>query len=139
MSMTEKQIKEYRRKLMDGTYMERAINGTAEIFLKGYAMVKLPYGEPDAEPETNNTEEKEMAKNTLQDVSDHLIEQIEWLMDRDDIKGAALTDEIRRTEAVVKASEQVVNIANTFIKAKALVGNAGGKIKLPELLEDKSK
>jgi hypothetical protein len=138
MSLTEKQIDEYRKKLGDSTYMKKAINRIAEEFstgYAGYAMIKLPC----AEPEINNTEEKEMAKNSLQDVSDHLIEQIEWLMDRDNIKGADLADEIRRTEAVVKASAQIVNIANTFVKAKALVDNAGGKIKFPALLEDKSK
>jgi hypothetical protein len=79
-----------------------------------------------------------MAKNSLNDLADHLFERIEWLTDRD-IKGAELTEEIERTEEVVKASAQIVNIANTFIKAKALADNSNGKIKLPTMLEDKSR
>jgi hypothetical protein len=31
-----------------------------------------------------------MAKNKLRDLSDHLFERIEWLADRDHIKGDAL-------------------------------------------------
>jgi uncharacterized protein YktA (UPF0223 family) len=78
-----------------------------------------------------------MAKNSLNDLADHLFERIEWLTDRD-VKGEELTEEIRRTEEVVKASEQIVNIANTFIKAKALADNSNGKTKLPAMLEDKT-
>jgi hypothetical protein len=117
--------------------MEKAINDIAEKIstgCAGYVMVKPPY----VEPETNNTEEKEMAKNSLYDLTDHLFERIEWLTDRD-IKGAELTEEIRRTESVVKASMQIVNIANTIVKAKIMADNSNGKIKLPAMIEDKTK
>jgi hypothetical protein len=137
MSLTEKQIKEYRRKLDDSKYMKEAINGIAGIgenFLTGNTIVKLPYVKSKIE----NTEEKEMAKNRLSDLNNHLFERIEWLTDRDHIKGEELTEEIKRTEAVVKVSMQIVNIANTIVKAKALIDNANGEIKLPEMLEDKT-
>jgi hypothetical protein len=83
-------------------------------------------------------EEKEMAKNSLYDLADHLFERIEWLGDRD-IKGEELVEEIKRTENIVKASTQIVNIANTLLKAQMVTDNAKGKMKLPGMLEDKSK
>jgi molybdopterin converting factor small subunit len=138
MSLTERQIEEYRRKLDDSKYMKQAINkiaGIDESFSTGDTIVILPYVEPKIE----NTEEKEMAKNSLYDLADHLFERIEWLKDRDDMKGEKLDEEIKRTEAVIKASEQIVQITNTFIKAKMVVDNASGKIKLPAMLEDKTK
>jgi hypothetical protein len=134
MSLTEKQIEEYRKKLRDGRYMKRAISGIAENFSTGFAMRELSH----AEPEINITEEKEMAKNSLYDLSNHLFERIEWVMDRD-IKGKELDEEIKRTESVIKASTQIVNIANVLVKAKALADNANGKIKLPAMLEDKTR
>ncbi|MDR1902557.1 MAG: hypothetical protein LBQ88_09790, partial [Treponema sp.] len=112
MSLTEKHIEEYRKKLRDGKYMERAISGVAEKFLTESAMV-ISY----AEPEINDTEEKEMAKNSLYDLNDHLFERIEWLTDQD-IKGEALYEEIRRTEAVVKVAEQINKNSNLLLRAK---------------------
>jgi hypothetical protein len=97
-------------------------------------MVKPLY----AEPEINSTEEKEMAKNTLGDLNDHLFERVEWLMDRD-VKNEELSEEIRRTETVVKVSMQIVNIANLIYKAKMAVEDSGGTMKLPAMLQDKSK
>jgi hypothetical protein len=79
-----------------------------------------------------------MAKNSMYDLADHLFERIEWLGDRD-VKGEELVEEIKRTEAMVKASMQIVNIANTITRAKAMVDNAHGEIKLPTMLEDKTK
>jgi hypothetical protein len=134
MSLTEKQIEEYREKLRDREYMGTAITGIAKIVSTGYAMAK----QPDAEPEINNTEGEEMAKNNVQDLCDHLFERIEWLADRD-VTGAELTEEIKRTEAIVKVSVQLVNIANAVTKAKTVAGNSNGKIKLPAMLEDKPK
>jgi hypothetical protein len=137
---TEKQIAEYRKKLRDSGYMKTAINGVAEKFLAGYARrVKPPsLAKPYAEPETSAKEENEMAKNSLYDLNDHLFERIEWLTDRD-VKGEELAEEIRRTEEVVKASAQIVNIANLLLKAKMVGDNANGKIKMPAMLEDKTK
>jgi hypothetical protein len=42
MSLTKKQIEEYRHRLKDNTYIEKANNGIAENFLTGAAVVKLP-------------------------------------------------------------------------------------------------
>jgi hypothetical protein len=134
MPLTEKQIEEYRKKLRNSEYMEKAISGIAEKFLTGYVMGKpIP-----AEPEINNTEGKEMAKNSLYDLNDHLFERIEWLTDRD-VKGEELLEEIKRTEAVVKVSTQILNNANLLLKAKTVAENASGKMKMPAMIEDKTK
>jgi hypothetical protein len=135
MSLTEKQIKKYREKLKDSRYMKKAINGVAVKFLTGSAMVEPTY----AEPETNDTEEKVMAKNSMQDLNDHLFERIEWLTDKDNVKGAELEEEIKRTEAVVKVAVQIAKNAEILLKAKALVKDTNGKISIPTMLEDKAK
>jgi hypothetical protein len=90
------------------------------------------------EPEINNTEEKEMAKNSLYDLNDHLFERVEWLGDRD-VKGEDLLEEIRRSEAIVKVSTQILNNANLLLKAKIAAANAPNEIKMPEMIEDKTK
>jgi uncharacterized protein YfeS len=114
--------------------MEMAISGIAEKLSTGCAMAELP----DAEPEINNMEEKKMAKNKLIDLNDHLFERIEWLTDRD-VKGDELTEEIKRTEVVVKVSEQIIKNADLIQRATLAAAKFGGKIKLPAMIEDKSK
>jgi hypothetical protein len=136
MSLTKKQIEEYRKKLRDSEYMGKAINGIADKLSElpiWHAAAELPY----AETEINNTEEKEMAKNSLYDLNDHLFERIEWLTDRD-IKGKELEEEIKRSEMVVKVSMQIQSNANLLLKAKTMAGNAGVKMKMPAMLEDKT-
>jgi hypothetical protein len=134
MSLTKKRIEKYRGKLKNGEYMERAISGVAEKFLTVLPVSALSH----AEPEINNTEEKEMAKNSLYDLNDHLFERIEWLADRD-VKGEELLEEIRRTDAIVKVSTQIVNNNSLLLKAKIAVDNSNGKMKLPAMLEDKTR
>jgi hypothetical protein len=114
--------------------MERAISGVAGKFLTGTQLVELPY----VEPQINNTEEKEMAKNSLYDLNDHLFERIEWLTDQD-VTGEKILEEIKRTEAVVKVSMQILNNANLLLKAKTVAENSSGKMKMPAMIEDKTK
>jgi hypothetical protein len=47
MPLTEKQIKEYRKKLGSKAYMETAINGLVEKFSAGHAVLKIPRVEPE--------------------------------------------------------------------------------------------
>jgi hypothetical protein len=93
---------------------------------------------PSAEPETNNTEEKEIVKNKWQDLNDHLFEQLEWLTDRD-IKGGELTEEIKRAQMVVKVSDQILKGFDLYHRASSSVAKFGGKMKLPMMIEDKDK
>jgi hypothetical protein len=133
--MTEKKIEEYRKKLKDNEYMEMAISGIAEKLSTGCVMaVELPY----TEPEINNTEEKEMAKNKWQDLNDHLFEQLEWLTDRD-VKGEELTEEIKRAQMVVKVSDQILKGFDLYHRASSSVTKFNGKMKLPMMIEDKDK
>jgi hypothetical protein len=117
MSLTEKQIEEYRKKLRDGEYMETAINGIAEKLSAWCTMVKLPCkAEPAyAEPEINNTEEKEM-KNKPIDLNNHLFEQIERLND-DDLKGEDLDRECKRTQQMCNVATQIINNRNSVTDA----------------------
>jgi hypothetical protein len=134
MSLTEQQIAEYRRKLGDGVYMDRAVSGVAEKFLARPVPAEPAY----AKPETNSTEENKMAKNRLRDLTDHLFEQIEWVKDRD-IKGKELDEEIKRTEQVIKAAAQIVNVVNAATRAAQVANNPNGNMELPKMLEDMTK
>ena len=78
-----------------------------------------------------------MPKNALIDLTDHLFESIEWITDRD-LKGQELTDQIRRNDALCKASTQIVATAKLLLDAQKAKDNAMGKMKLPAMLEDKS-
>ena len=133
MALTEKQVQEYRRKLENSEYMRKGINGIADKILKVYT----PAVAQDVELNINNVEEKNMARNKLIDLNDHLMERIEWLNDRE-IKGADLTEEIRRSEAVSKVAAQVVANANLILKACVAKDNSKGKINFP-MIEDNSK
>jgi hypothetical protein len=136
MSLTKKQIEEYREKLRDSEYMGKAINGIADK-LSELPSWRAAAELPPAEPKINTVEEKEMAKNSLYDLNDHLFERIEWLTDHD-VKGKDLEEEIKRSEMVVKVSMQIQNNAMLLLKAKELAVNAGVKMKMPAMLEDKT-
>jgi predicted transcriptional regulator len=78
-----------------------------------------------------------MAKNSLYDLNDHLFERIEWLTDRDNVKGEDLAEELKRTEAVIKVSEQIIKNADLIHRATLAAAKFGGKIKLPAMIEGK--
>jgi hypothetical protein len=78
-----------------------------------------------------------MAKNSLSDLVDHLFERIEYVTDQD-IKGKELDEEIKRSELVNKTSTQIVNIANTFLKAKEIGDRSGVKMEIPAMLKGKT-
>jgi len=133
MALAERKVKEYKKKLKSDGYMEAAVNGIADKILKAYTPAIMP----DVKLEINKTEEKEMARsNSLNALNDHLMERIEWLTDRD-IKGADLTEEIRRSEAVTKVAAQVIANANLILKANVAMDNSKGKMKFP-MIEDKT-
>jgi hypothetical protein len=75
-----------------------------------------------------------MARNKLLDLNDHLFEAIEWLGDRD-IKGEALNEEIRRSEAKCKVAQQIIANGNLVVNAiKTADGFIDKKTKLPPML-----
>lgn len=75
-----------------------------------------------------------MAKN-LSDLNNLLFEQLERLSDPN-IEGEQLDSEIKRTEAVVKVSGQIIGNANIVLQALKLKDNTmDAGLKLPELLQ----
>lgn len=67
-------------------------------------------------------------KNKLTDLNDHLFAQLERLSE-EDLTPAQLEQEVLRTDAIVKVSEQVINNANIALRGAALVAEYGGEFK----------
>lgn len=65
-----------------------------------------------------------MPRNTMNDLIDHLFEQLERLND-EDLKGDELKDEIERSRAVSGLAQQVVATANVSLKAAEFQDMAG--------------
>ncbi|MFA5951894.1 MAG: hypothetical protein WC807_16590 [Hyphomicrobium sp.] len=65
-------------------------------------------------------------KNKLTDLNNHLFAQLERLGE-EDLTPEQIDKEIKRTDAIVSVSEQIVANANLAVKAAALVAEYGGK------------
>ncbi len=80
-------------------------------------------------------------KNKLIDLNDHLFEELERLND-EDLKGDALTSEIKRASAMEGIAEQIINNAKIALDATELQLEYGAigreKFELPEMLENKN-
>jgi len=78
-------------------------------------------------------------KNTLGDLNNHLFAQLEKLGD-DDLTGEALDAEIKRSEAMVKVSEQIIRNGELQFKAMAHMDEYGYERQkvVPEMLEVRS-
>jgi len=117
MALTEEQVKEYREKLKDGKYIEKAVTGVAgklaDKLAGNFLEVNMPAFMRDVKLNINNTEEKKMARLTL---NDHLFETLENLTDKN-VKGEDLTEEIRRAGAVAKVAQQILTGQNLMLKA----------------------
>ncbi len=66
-------------------------------------------------------------KNKLSDLNDHLFAQIERLTD-EDMDAEAIEQEVKRTEAIVDISDQILRIADTSLKAAKLYAEHGNNI-----------
>ena len=77
-------------------------------------------------------------KNKLADLNSHLFAQLERLGD-EDLTTDQIEQEIKRTDAIVDVSEQIVANANLALRAAALIAEYGGNYeKVLPLLETKS-
>lgn len=78
-------------------------------------------------------------KNKLVDLNNHLFAQLERLGE-EDLTPEQIEQEIKRTDAIVSVSEQVVSNANLALRAASLVAEYGGNYEsmLP-MLENKNK
>lgn len=77
-----------------------------------------------------------MIKNTLGDLNNHLFAQLEKL-DDDNLNGESLEAEIRRSEAMVKVSEQIIRTGELQLKAMQHMDEYGYERTkaVPEMLE----
>jgi hypothetical protein len=77
-------------------------------------------------------------KNKLIDLNNHLFAQLERLGD-EQLSTERIEQELRRTDAIVDVSEQIVANANLALKAAALVAEYGGNYeKMLPMLEGKT-
>lgn len=67
-------------------------------------------------------------KNRLIDLNNHLFAQLERLSD-EDLSSAAIAMEAKRSEAIVKISEQIINNADLALKAVNTIAIRGEKFK----------
>jgi hypothetical protein len=133
MSLTKKQIEEYREKLRDSDYMEMAISDIADKFSAGHAEVATVKS-PLCEPEINDMEEKEMQNKPI-DLNNHLFEQLERLNDDELTEGEGLDREIRRADGKCKLAGQIIANRNSTVAALKALENIPGVTKKALLLE----
>ncbi len=67
-------------------------------------------------------------KNKLTDLNDHLFAQLERLGD-EDLSPEEIEKEVKRADAVVAVSDQIVKNAALQIKAAEIVAEYGGMVK----------
>lgn len=78
-----------------------------------------------------------MTKNTLGDLNNHLFEQLERLND-EELTGENLNQEIRRADSMSKIAMNVINNANTVLKAQQIFDDLGDiNAEKPRMLEGK--
>lgn len=70
-------------------------------------------------------------KNTFDDLSNHLFEQLERLNDADDNE---LMQEIDRAKAVATIADKIIDLGNMAISAERVKMEYGSDIKYPRLL-----
>ncbi len=77
-------------------------------------------------------------KNRLSDLNNHLFSQLERLSE-ENLSAEQVEQEVKRTEAIVSVSEQIIRNADISLKAVHLVANHGDRFKpnLP-MIFDKS-
>lgn len=67
-------------------------------------------------------------KNKLSDLNNHLFAQLERLCD-EDLTSEQIADEVKRTDAIVAVSDQIVSNANVVLKAVGIVATHGDRFK----------
>ena len=74
-------------------------------------------------------------KNTLNDLNNHLFEQLERLND-DDLVGDKLNEEISRSKAITDVATRIIDNADLGLQAEKLRVEYGRRdVEMPEMLE----
>ena len=75
-------------------------------------------------------------KNNMMDLHNHLMEQLEVILDRD-LTGDKLAEEITRTKAVMEISREMISNANLCLRTRQFVTGTSfsGNVALPPMLE----
>jgi len=74
-----------------------------------------------------------MPRNKLEDLNNHLFEQLERLND-EDISSEQLEKEMRRAEAMAKIADQIVKNGHLALRACEFSSEYGLKTTMPEML-----
>lgn len=78
-------------------------------------------------------------KNKLGDLNNHLFAQLERLSE-EDLTAEKLEQELKRTDAIVAVSTQIVRNADVALRAASLLAEYGGAgVNLPTMIEAKDK
>lgn len=73
-------------------------------------------------------------QNTLGDLNNHLFAQLERLND-EDLEGEALSEEIRRSEAITDVATKIIDNAGLVLKAQIVRGESmAANTTLPKML-----
>jgi len=72
-------------------------------------------------------------QNTLEDLNNHLFEELERLND-ESLTGAAMEEEIRRAHAMNAVAQSIIGNANTVLRATQLASDLGKVESVPRLL-----
>ncbi|WP_066517643.1 hypothetical protein [Sphingobium cloacae] len=78
-------------------------------------------------------------KNKLTDLNNHLFAQLERLAE-EDLSAEQIDTEVKRADAIVALSDQIVSAANLQLKAVQVLALHGDRFKHPlaTMIEDKS-
>ena len=69
-----------------------------------------------------------MTKNRLKDLNDHLFAQMERLSE-EGISAEQIEAEVKRTDAIVAVSDQIIANANFHLKAATMIAQHGDRFK----------
>ena len=119
--MTDEEVLEYRRKLNDENYMNKAINAITENF-NDQKIIKRKI----------NKGEKDM-QNSLIDLNNHLFAQLERLGD-EELSQERLDKEISRAKSIVSVAQPIIENARLVLDAHIAKDQAIDKLNIPGIL-----
>lgn len=78
-------------------------------------------------------------RNTMNDLNNHLFEQLERLND-EDLKGEALKEELERSKAITRIASEIINNGRLVVSAKRTMYEIHGNCDkdMPSMLKDKN-